>query len=273
VPEEPDAGEVVLHARGYEAVALDHPLSFPPPLASHSPSPEAFQFWWHMLQYVFELPDPATFPAIPVQPTAAEARAMDRYCDAATDLAESALLSGAAEFRLSVRRHADGTFSEKIQSKFASKEITRGFATLFRQFYSTEESAGFQEMQRILRRLNDEARDGAHDTRVNYLSTWGKAQGRLRRFPLKDCVESRAMGHSTMDQTPSEYPDVPERLIKLYNYGEYIHWAEGAETLSEWNADPFRAAHQQMRFLESIGGLAHLYMGFSLLVLAARGAR
>lgn len=30
------------------------------------PSPAAFEFWWKMLQFVYELPDPASVPPLPI---------------------------------------------------------------------------------------------------------------------------------------------------------------------------------------------------------------
>jgi len=285
VSNDSDGETVTLRATSFESMALQRPLAFLPPLASRSSNPEGFEFYWRLLQYVFELPDPSGFPPLLASPAPDEARSIGRYCSAAQELAESALISSSAEFAVHVTRRPDGTFDEEVESRFyPSKEITRGFSVLFRQFYSDDDqAASFQAMQRILRRLNDTLKDDDHEDRLKYLKAWGRAQGRLRGYSVKVLVRKQLSDNGrwtmdyglwTMEKVPGEDGIPPERLIKMYNYGDLIHWgkeAEATEAVSLWQADPFLGPYQQLNFLEAVTGLAHIYMGFSLLIRAARG--
>lgn len=269
MPRERRSSQVRVEGRSYEALALDHPLTFTPPLAERSANPGTFEFWWRLLQYTFEFPPPESFPTLAGLLSPDEMLATERFCMAAGELAESSVWTANSSVRIRV---ADDQSSETVDAKFPPNEITRGFSALFRQFYSNEEPASFQAMQRILRAANQTANDEHHQTRLDQLTHWGRAHGRLRGFPLKVLVGKRLRAEGRWPgPIPGEDDESPEVIIKRYNYGDYIHWGESAGQLKIWSADPFDSAWQRMRFLEAVGGLAHLYMGFSLLVTAAMG--
>jgi hypothetical protein len=61
----------------------------------------------------------------------------------------------------------------------------------------------------------------------------------------------------------------PEQLISAYQCGDLIHWGDKRSVLEAAAADPFESAWQRMLFLHAVGGLAHLYLGFAVLVQAA----
>lgn len=50
-------------------------------------------FWWKQLDYVFNLPDPRSFPLLDNPVPQAEREAVERFVETAGDLAESAMLN------------------------------------------------------------------------------------------------------------------------------------------------------------------------------------
>jgi hypothetical protein len=264
-------GSIRVVARSFESLATDSTtLRFPAPLAERAANPAGFEFWWKMLEFVFELPDPARFPKLGMTPGGGDLAALRRYVTAAEEMAESDLLNAEDAFTVHV---ADGGAGiEHVDTTFTSNEVTRGFTTLFRQFDSGNEPASFLQAQRILREADLAAPDVRSSERLAQLKLWGRARGNLRAENLKVRVgqKLRAAGRWA-DGIPGEGTTSPETLISLYQYGELIHWRETGSIL-EPAADPFEYAMQRMAFLNAATGLTHVYLGFSLLVRAALGA-
>ena len=264
----PRPGTVQVVARSFESLATSATkLRFPAPLAELAANPAGFEFWWKMFEFVFQLPDPATFPALSAAPTGRDLAVLRRYIAGAREMAESALLSGDDAFTVHV---ADGGAGiERVDTTFTSKEITRGFTALFRQFDSPQEPAGFLQVQRVLREANTAADDAHAAARVTQLKAWGKARSYLRAENLKVRV-----GQKLRDQgqwplpIPGEGTMSPETIISTYQYGDLIHW-DDSKVLHEAATDPFEHAMQRMAFLEAATGLTHVYLGFSLVVQAA----
>jgi len=145
----------------------------------------------------------------------------------------------------------------------------RGFATLFRQFDSPKESAGFLQIQRVLREADAAYPDDRSNERLARLKAWGKARGRLHGTNLKVLVGQKLRSQGRMPaRIPREEEMSPEQLISGYQYGDLIHWDDDS-TLLAVASDPFLQIKQQMAFLEAVAGLIHIYLGFSLLVRAA----
>ncbi|CAL9296414.1 hypothetical protein SUDANB52_02536 [Streptomyces sp. SudanB52_2052] len=61
----------------------------------------------------------------------------------------------------------------------------------------------------------------------------------------------------------------PEALVRLFQYGDLIHWGEGAEELGHLSNDEFNHAWNTLRYLEIVIQLSHFYLGYSLLAKAA----
>jgi hypothetical protein len=175
---------IPIRAVGYSSLASDYPLTFPPPLAEHSANPGIFESSWHLIQYVFNLPDPRGFPPFADPPSGA-LTVLRRYSAAARELAESTFLAHPTGITVNV---LDGGKGERIEKNFAPKENIRGFSVLFRQFHANDEPASFNAAQRTLRRLNAQAGDGLVTVRDDYLVAWGRAARKLRGFPLNILV-------------------------------------------------------------------------------------
>jgi hypothetical protein len=110
------------------------------------PNRKAFEVWWRNLQYAFSLPPPQTFP--PFGSLAEdELRVLRRYQAKAQELARSTALN--VDVGYSLRFTQTGGY--EVDTDFPSDEAVRGFASLFRQFYSNEERASFHRALSILR--------------------------------------------------------------------------------------------------------------------------
>jgi hypothetical protein len=140
------ARTIPIRAVSIETLAADHPIGFPPPLAEHSESPDAFEANWHLIQFAFGLPDPRFFPPFKESVPADLLAVLRRYVSAAVELAESAFLAHPTGVTVNV---LDGRLEEQIERNFPPKENIRGFSVLFRQFYSNDELASCKTVRLI----------------------------------------------------------------------------------------------------------------------------
>jgi hypothetical protein len=155
-----------------EAVA-NGTFRFAPPLIDRSPRPKALYVVWRAFQFVFdEIDDPATFPPIQVPLPDDALDICRRYVAAAEDLAESELLCGDDEITIRWDRD-DG---ESVESRFTSKEITRGFSVLLRQFDSNDERASFHNVYRALSTASAATTDSHAQRRARHLEGWLQAR-------------------------------------------------------------------------------------------------
>jgi hypothetical protein len=234
---------------------------FAPPLIERSPRPKELYLMSRAFQFVFDdVADPHSFPTLPETPPADDLAIFRRYAAAAEELAESELLCGSDGMTV----HWDASDVKEVESHFTSKEITRGFSVLLRQFDASEEPASFQRVSGRLRGLSRETADGQGETRCGQIDAWRRAQGALHGAELPRLTRRKV--EPSMEYG-SDHP--PTYYLKTYNYGELIHWDRGRETLAEWETDRFQRDWQRMSFLEAATGLAHLYIGFSEVVRTA----
>jgi hypothetical protein len=59
-------GEVRITAKAFSALIQEEPLDWEPPMRELMQRPEAADFVWRRLQYVFRLRDPRTFPKLDI---------------------------------------------------------------------------------------------------------------------------------------------------------------------------------------------------------------
>jgi hypothetical protein len=236
-----------------------------PVLIDRSPRPEALYLMWRSFQVVFDqIADRHSFPPLPDAPADEDLVICRRYIAAAEELAESELFC--ADDKMTVRLD-DETGEENVTSSFTSKEITRGFSVLLRQFDSQVEPASFQRVSGRLRKLSAEMVDSHERRRCEQIDAWRKAQGALHGTELPRLARRKIAPEM---EYGNDHP--PTYYLSAYNYGELIHWDSGRETLAGWAQDPLDAAHTRMAFLEAATGLAYVYIGFSAIVRRAIGA-
>jgi hypothetical protein len=262
------ARAIQIRAISIETLAADHPIGFPPPLAEYSGNPYAFEFNWHLIQFVFGLPDPKAFPPFTEAVAADLVTVFRRYTSAAVELAESTFLAHPTGVAVNV---LDGGLEERIEKSFPPRENVRGFSVLFRQFYSNGEAASCKAVQNLLWRINEQAADDSTDTRSEYLKSWIRAAGRLRGYSLELLVSKRLeeLGRIGPGPHANEHLPGPEVLISTYSYGEDIHWGKQRDQLAAYSKSEFDSAWTRMACFEAMVGLAHIYLGFAQLVDAA----
>jgi hypothetical protein len=264
-----DSGRTIpIRAVSIETLAANHPIGFLPPLAEHSDSPEAFAANWHLIQFVFDLPDPRIFPPFTEEIAESSLIVLRHYTTAAVELAESAFLAHPTGVTVNV---LDGGLDEQIEKCFPPRENVRGFSVLFRQFYANDEPASCKAIQNVLWRLNKQATDNSVDVRDSYLKAWARAAGRLRGYSLKLLVSKRLGKQGRIGPGPyaNEHLPGPEMLISTYSYGEDIHWGKQRDQVATYGRSDFESAWTRMACFEAMVGLAHIYLGFAQLVDAA----
>lgn len=127
--------KIPVRAQSIEMLAADHPIGFPAPLVEHSTNPDAFEFNWHLIQFVFGLQDPRSFPAFAGPLPEDSLAVLRRYRVAARDLAESAFLAHPTGVTVNV---LDGNLDEQIEEGFPPRENVRGFSVLSVSFIRTK---------------------------------------------------------------------------------------------------------------------------------------
>jgi hypothetical protein len=240
----------------------DGVFRFAPPLIERSPRPKTLYLMWRAFQVVFaDIADPRSFPPLSESPSPADLALYVRYVSAAEELAESQLLCGDDWMTITW----DGESGEvQTEASFTSTEITRGFATLLRQFDARKESASFQVVSGRLRKAAAATTDGMADRRCGQIDAWRAAQGQLH------AVELHRLGRRAVDpalEYGNDHP--PTYYLSAYNYGELIHWGEKRDVVAQWGESDLDKHRQRMAFLDAATGLAYLYIGFSELVRTA----
>jgi hypothetical protein len=171
---------------------------------------------------------------------------------------------------VNLKRADDGSTKQTVTAQFPPREAIRGTTVLFRQLYSTEERASYTTVRKIIGRRIHECADADRDRRSETQKHWNKAHGQLRAY-LLTCLADRAACEAqgwTTAQIPN-FDVKPEAIIKLFQYGDLIHWGDGAEELGELSKDEFHHAWNTMHYLETVIQLSHFYLGYSLLAKAA----
>lgn len=261
----PDDQSVRINAVSFETVVADFPLIFPAPFAELTGC-RSYEYTWHLLTYVFRLPDPKHFPPLVGVLEPDELQVLRRYVTSARELAQSAFLQHPIRFEFSW----NGELHEHVDTQFPPSENIRGFSVLFRQFYENSERASFQNVQRVLREANSRSNHSDSESRSEILTSWGKAVGRLRRYMLTVCVAQRLHSEGRMHPPPYPGSDTnPAQLISIYNYGNDIHWGRRSDDLAAIEVDEFTEKWTRMSFFDCVGGLAHVFMGMAQLVDAA----
>ena len=71
-----------------ESLLMDMPLPYDPPRLRHVDDPEGFRYHWRQLHYVFDLPNPSLFPALPAPLAEEDSSLVERFIRTTHDLAK-----------------------------------------------------------------------------------------------------------------------------------------------------------------------------------------
>lgn len=241
-----------------------YPLSFDPPLAAlGSPDAEGFRRYWEKLTYVFDLPDPAEFPLVPV--TGDDRQLLERFVTMSRRLARFSLVN--RNTSLSVGKSGEHWRVQVLDPP--SDESFLGASAAFRQLHNDRETASFSKcyntLFKALQHLPDE--DRAYIAPV--LQAWRAARRQLMQHTIQTLTTMKAT-RATLDK-PISYRNIrPDALIKAFNYGDSLHFNINND-LVDLLTDEQHEAYYTYGALISILGLTHLYFGFSALLEHALG--
>jgi hypothetical protein len=267
---DPESKISTLNLRAPESLILESfDAPFPIPLVEHVTAPQVFEFWWKQLGYVFALGDPRSFPLLPDVVADEDREVVERYVQVAARLAGSGLLNALSEgFNI---RHPDGMDgAEEIVQNFSRADLQAGFAVFLRQCDS-DDPASFHRVRGILDRAALATADGHRDERIAQLRAWRSAAATLHRKSLNQLIRERLAAEEQLRAFLYDEEHSPGELVRLYDYGDLIHWDRGSGELAAFERDPFTASDRRLAFLDAASGLAHLYIGFAELARAAIG--
>lgn len=266
-------GEVVtLNVVRCASLALKRPLMFRPPMMELASNGSNFIFWWKLLAFVFEPPDPSRFPALgPFSPQ--ETRVLQRFVHACEQLATSRLINYPIKSKL---QFGQGTTEESFIDR-PDDEVMRGALTLFRQIYVGSEPASFGTVKNIIaRRARDSAGERGAEA-LRQIAVWVKAHSDLERAPLPMIADEAVMAFQDgRERAEVDWPDFmrPRVLVETYAYGDFIHWGERVDERQAFGSSPTMEVMAMGDLLDVICGFGHLYMGFARAVeQAMNGAR
>lgn len=256
---------VTVRAAPWHALALPQPLDFPPPYAEFSSNPDGFSYWWQLLKFVVDLPDPNAFPPLGGFSNDEQA-AILRYVDTCRELAESTVLSHTGGLQLNVAEGKRALIADE-----PPRESIRGTVVLFRQIASDSEPASYSTVRKIIGRRISENRDGDWEQRDEMQRRWNRARatlmgGMLTSLAGRKVIQERG-GHPSLP-VPGE--DVrPTEILSLFQYGDLIHWDKHRDAMSALQSDDFWMKFRTFQFLQVLIQLSHFYIGYSLLARRA----
>jgi hypothetical protein len=104
------------------------------------------------------------------------------------------------------------------------------------------------------------------------LKAWRGAAKALHKKSLNQLIRDELASDEHVHAFVYEEEHEPEEVLRLYDYGDLIHWDPNKHPeLAEFERDPFTASDRRLAFLDAASGLAHLYIGFAELARAAVG--
>jgi hypothetical protein len=239
--------------------------------------PDAGDFVWRRLQYVFRLPDPHAFPALGIGWTSDELEMLTRFVEHAETLAGTSLLG--ADDGMTVKIADDG-LSEEVDARFSDPDVTTGFAALLRQCYMPDEEASFSRVRKVLgARLHALGDAGLEEV----LKQSRRVHVALHNKSLEELIQERMVQEGLMpaqSQDPEgnwsssivRGPASPDELLRAFWHGGQIHWGDKRETLGHLQRNRFEAAWSDIHARQCAVELAHFYLGFATLVRNALGA-
>jgi hypothetical protein len=267
---DPTTGNLTLSAIPVEDSIHPYRLRFEPPLMElASGEQNGFNRHWEKLTYAFGLPDPAAFPALPLQPEDREI--CERFVDQCRHLAGYSVIND--DGGMTIASDTPGAWT--ITADLPSREAFGGTAVAFRQIHNHGEEAAFDKVKgRLFKATN--LLDQQEQSRIRaIMAQWVDARGKLMNHTLPTivCQEIvRKKNSSALPGYPVSFRDInPEDLLLTFNYGDTIHWGDHRQKLVNLTADPNLEAYYRHALVTSILGLSHLYFGWSALVTKALG--
>jgi len=242
----------------------ESPRQVPPGQVDH----EIFGRRFQHLGYVFDLPPGSTFPMLPRSVGEEDARLLRRYVSTTQELAGSSALN---QRGVGYKVEFEPSGMASVDSSLPSAESVRAVAVLFRQLYANEEPASYERISGLLRKHVEGDHDDEAPIRRATLDAWREAQAKLRAHWLERLVirKGQELGRIPPEVAHQQEPYSPEQVLSAYFYGEHIHWDRRSVQVEAWAKNPLDDARHRLLFLQAIGQLSSLYIGFAALVVTA----
>ena len=261
----------------FSAYAQEQPLLWPTPMRELLKNPDAGDFVWRRLGYIFRQPDPRTFSATVPGLTADERAVLELFVEHPRDLAGTTLLT-ASKDRYTVHVADDNT-GFTVETELSDSDVSAGFMVKLRQSYANDQEASFSKVRKILEHRLHEAGDEAA---VALLKQWRKAHAALRNKTTEELVQEQMVADG---QLPKELvgpdgetrspvvrsPESPHQMLQTFWCGRQVHWGKSRQALGVIQADPYQSGRWEVEARQAAVDLGHFYLGFSLLVESALG--
>jgi hypothetical protein len=176
--------QIEIEAVAFSALVQERELAWEPPLRDLMQKPEAAEFVWRRLQYVFDLDDPRAFPRVDLDWGDAEER-LRRFVAHGRTLAQTSLLSAGDNVRIT---QADSMSPVHAESDVSPPDVTVGFMTLLRQCYANDEEASFARVRNALKRR---LRAAGRADLLAIAQRWQQAHADLLNKGLEERVQER----------------------------------------------------------------------------------
>ena len=156
---------------------------------------------------------------------------------------------------------------EKISEDFPSDEATIAATTVFRQLYGTDVGSFNRTMKNFHLYLNSNpsSKDEAIRSVIEKLSS---AEKLLRKFDVATLADKALRARMDFQQAPLlNGHNIPEEIMKIYFYGDYIHWVTRSKDLENIKSDNFSRAMTWFSFARSLTVISHIYFHFADLLV------
>lgn len=236
---------------------------FPPPYIELSTNTRMFRYVWRRMHIAHGPPDPRGLQPLNVR--LRDLQMLRRFVQTARDLAKypafnhrSALTTSFTSLSGHIRTEPD----------FPPKHEQQSVAIQLRQLHGSDEAA-FNNVHGLLMQSANHAQDSDRKLRTEVLKRWGKIRREVLKLSLRDRLEGVSLAIDyDLERVPVwklEGPS-PEEMIKLFFYGDRIHWGNQREEFERLMAEPNQANAYEYEYLIASAEAGYFYMGYARLI-------
>lgn len=226
---------------------------------------------WPLLHRLFELPSPYEFRPVSLpSPGGSNNSRCRRYLRTCKDYAQLSIHAHDTGISIHAAR-AEGPAT--VTSSMPPIELIRSASVTFRLLYSSEESASFPKVNKIISQALHEAGDqAAIEAHKKWVDVHNK---QLRKFPIRRLSEQLFYELRGAPAHAEKLPPVesPEAVIRRYMYGGTIHTNETHEAELPDETDEFWHPHGLVGYLQDMDQFGMFYLGYGEIVSRVAGLK
>lgn len=245
-----------------DALVEKQPLRFAPP-TSPAGSEEIARNSWRRLQFALDMASPYEFSQ-GLDLSGEERAILERFRVVALDLGDSAVINERWNIKATFRPGQE----DEVGGKLPSNMEMAGFAAYLRQCDGEKEKASFTKVQKVLGKALVSLGSEEEVAGRKVLKSWRRARAYMKQAFIDQMIVHRlaVAGQVHPDAVP-RYPWTPAQLMKMFHYGELIHWGDHKDHLSEvFAVSPGHRHYIEFRFLEAAQYFGHFYVGVTALI-------